>query len=235
MSRIGLPVQTKNFYPGPDRDTLVSLRRLAKTCTGKAYVNVPFHQVRFVVVDLETTGFEADNGDEVISLAAVVVKEGKVSLKSALNMLVDPFRPIPENISDLTGIRNNMVRGCPTVYQAIKEFLNLLGDGVVAGHALGFDLGFLNYKLAQYKAGKIQSVIYDTRVVARYLQPVLNDYSLDSLLKACNIKSVGRHSALGDCLLTAELLLHQLTKLEERQIHNLAQLYQCRDKGTCSF
>lgn len=222
---------------GPDRDTLAILRRMTKRCIGKSQVNVPFQQVRFVVLDLETTGFEADNGDEVISLAAVVLQNGNIHLQSALNMLVDPLRPIPENISVLTGIRNDMVAGKPLVYKAVIEFMNLLGDGVIAGHALGFDLGFLNYKLSRVKAGRIQSLIFDTKIVARHLFPALADYSLDHLLKLCGIKDVGRHSALGDCLLTAELLSHQLAELQQRGISNLAKLYQCleKHKSSCSF
>jgi len=225
--------------PGPDKQTLAALRQITKKCTGRAYLNVPFNQVRFVVIDIETTGFEADNGDEVISLAAVVVQGGTVCLKSSLNQLVNPFRPVPGNISELTGIHDDMVKGMPSVYQAIKEFLNLLGDGVIAGHALGFDIGFLNYKLSQYKAGKIHSNIFDTKGVARYLYPVLSDYSLDNLLNHSNIRSVGRHSALGDCLLTAEIILLQLVELQKRRIHNLNQLYEQfeiqRKGGGCFF
>ncbi|KJS14073.1 MAG: hypothetical protein JL56_02165 [Desulfotomaculum sp. BICA1-6] len=224
--------------PGLNEQTLAALRQMTKKYTGRAYLHVPFNKVRFVIIDIETTGFEADNGDEVISLAAVVVQGDTICLQSSLNHLVNPFRPIPDSISELTGIHDGMVKGRPSVYQAIKEFLNLLGDGVIAGHALGFDIGFLNYKLSQYKAGKINSIIFDTKAVARYLYPVLSDYSLDNLLNQYKIRPVGRHSALGDCLLTAEVFLLQLVELQRRRINNLNQLYEQfeqQTKGSCFF
>ncbi|MCG8403111.1 MAG: 3'-5' exonuclease [Firmicutes bacterium] len=221
----------------PADETLVELRRRSKSCSGRDFLHTPLDMVRFVIIDLETTGFEADNGDEVISLGAVLVHKNKICMESSLDLLVDPCREIPENIIKLTGIDNDMVKGRPSVYNAVIQFLTLLEDGVIAGHALGFDLGFINYKLSLRRAGKIESLIFDTKIVARYLYPLLPDYSLDSLLKACGIQPAGRHTALGDCLLTAGVLLHQLAELRHRGINSLHQLFNVLDdrKSTICF
>jgi len=225
--------QVKQLYngPQPDSETLAELRQLIRNQGVKQNLNTSLSEARFVVLDTEATGFEADNGDEIISLGAVVVQGGQIYTEESLNLFVDPHRSIPEAITELTGIKDDMVQGCMSIYEATREYLKLLGNSVIAGHALGFDLGFLNYKLSLFGVGKIQNCIWDTKTVARILHPTLHEYSLDHMLQLYGIEPVDRHRALGDCLLTAKVMLNQISLLHERYVNTLKQLYEYRKQG----
>ena len=227
--------QVKQLYSGPkpDNEILAELRQLTKTQGAKHYLNMPLSEVRFVVLDTEATGFEADNGDEIISLGAVVVQRGQIHTENGLDLLVDPHRSIPKAITELTGINEDMVQGCISIYEAIREYLKLLGNDIVAGHALGFDLGFLNYKLSVFRAGKIQSCLWDTKTIAGILHPTLHNYSLDYLLQFYGIESVDRHRAFGDCLLTAKIIFNQISLLQEKNINTFKELLEYRKQESC--
>ena len=88
---------------------------------------------RFVVLDTETTGLRPGKGDRVTSLGAVVVENGMVNESKTFYELVDPGRNIPEEISQLTGITNDMVAGKPNLTEVLNRFLPWAGKSVLAG------------------------------------------------------------------------------------------------------
>ena len=229
----------QNNSPKPDQETLKELRCLTRMQTAKHYLDMPLANVRFVVLDTETTGFNVDQGDEVIALGALVVQGGEIKTEHSIDLLVDPHRSIPESITELTGINDEMVRDHCSVYDATRDFLRLLNDSMIAGYAVGFDLGFLNNKLSLLGAGKISNCVWDTKTVARHLHPDLYDDSLDYLLDVYGIKKVNRHQAFGDCLLTAQVLLKQLSALEQRNVYTINDLLNMRQHsgyyGACCF
>ncbi|MFQ6807119.1 MAG: PolC-type DNA polymerase III [Lachnospiraceae bacterium] len=94
----------------------------------------------YVVVDLETTGL-SPREDSILEIGAVKVKNGQVAGTYAV--FVDPQRPVPEQIRQLTGITDEMVRGQRTASQAFEEFLTFCGGADLMGHNLPFDYGFL--------------------------------------------------------------------------------------------
>lgn len=219
--------------PKPNQETLTELGQLTKMQTAKQYLDMPLTDVRFVVLDTETTGFEVDNGDEVIALGALVVQGGEIKTEHSIDLLVDPQRPIPELVTELTGISDEMVQGCCSVYDAAKDFLRLLNDSIIAGHAVGFDLGFLNNKLSLFGVGKIKNCVWDTKTVANLLHPGFHDNSLDCLLEDYGIKKINRHQAFGDCLLIAQVLLKQISALEQRNVYTINDLLKLRQHTTC--
>lgn len=232
-------VRLQHKGPKPDQETLTELRHLTKMQTAKHYLDMPLADVRFVVLDTETTGFEVDNGDEVIALGALVVQGGEIKTEHSIDLLVDPQRSIPEIITKLTGINDEMVQGCCSVYDATRDYLKLLNDSIIAGHAVGFDLGFLNNKLSLFGAGRINSCVWDTKTVARYLHPGLHDNSLDCLLDVYGIKKVNRHHAFGDCLLIAQVLLKQISALEQKNVYTVNDMLKHRQHSnyfaSCCF
>ncbi len=187
--------------------------------------NRPLQTSRYVVFDTETTGFYPYNGDEIISIGGVVIENGRICEDQVFHQLVNPFRSIPPAVSEITGITGKMVADKPGVCTVINSFLDFIGDGILVAHNADFDMAFLNIKLNWYTQKEICNPVIDTYKLSRTMWPELPSHDLDSLLKKHGIPIEGRHTALGDSLMTARLFLIFLNELEERKIETLKQLY----------
>lgn len=183
----------------------------------------PLEALRFVVLDIETTGFYPARGDEIISVGACVVGGGKIREGEIFSRLVNPCRSIPRHITELTGITGEMAANGGNVAEVLSELLDFIGEDVIVGHVVEFDLSFINYKMKQ-KNINIRNKIVDTSILARALYPWLENYSLDSLLNSFNIQPEGRHTALGDAFLTALLLEKFFGLLGKMGVDTLSEL-----------
>jgi DNA polymerase III subunit epsilon len=180
---------------------------------------------RYIVFDTETTGFYPYHGDEIISIGGVVVEDGRICEDQVFHEFVNPFRSIPQPVTELTGICNNMVSDKRGVCSVINDFLDFIGDGILVAHNADFDMAFLNIKLNWYTQTEIKNAVIDTFKLSRVLSPELPSHDLDTLIRKHNVDAKGRHTALGDSLMTAEIFLDFLRQLEEREIDTLKQLY----------
>ena len=154
----------------------------------------------FVVVDVETTGTDPKMAD-LVEVAAVRVKDGKVTDK--WSTLVDPGRPIVGN--QMHGITDDDVKGKPRPAEAARQALDFVGDALIVGHSVGFDIGFLEAALAdgtRFESGRY----LDTLVIAREGYPDLENYRLDTLSNFFGIELTRNHRALPDAEATANLL-----------------------------
>ena len=172
----------------------------------------PLAKTSFVVVDLETTGGSADRGDAIIEIGAVRVASGRLAERFA--RLVNPGRRLPPFITRLTGITDAMLADQPDIRVAIAEFLTFAGDDVLVAHNARFDLPFLDAALRLALGRAFHQPHFCTLRLARRLLPNLRRRSLDSLAGHLGIPVVDRHRALGDAIMTAEVLLHFLELLD---------------------
>ena len=127
----------------------------------------------FVVVDVETTGTDPKMAD-LVEIAAVKVKGGKIT--DRWSTFVKPARPIVGN--QMHGITDKDVAKAPSAADAAKEALKFIGDALVVGHNVGFDLGFIEEALGdgtRFEQGRY----LDTLVIAREGYPDLQNYKLD--------------------------------------------------------
>jgi len=173
---------------------------------------------RFIVFDTETTGLNCHKGDEIISIGAVVIEEGRLT-ENIFTSLVNPKRNIPPIITELTGIDNDMVDGSPEIMEVLDKFLEFTGFSVLIAHHAQFDLGFINKKLCKYCGHML-----NTYSLSHLLFPYAHDRSLDFLAHYYDIPLDGRHTALGDAIITAQLFLKMLNYLEKRGIKTTTQL-----------
>lgn len=208
-----------------DMQTVAELRAYVQQGGKRFPPDTPLQELRFVVLDTETTGFFPHQGDEVIAVGAVTVKGKKVCCEEVFHRLVNPHRPIPPAITNLTGITQDMVAGAEDIAAVLRDFFRFARDGVIVGHSVGFDLAFLNKKLYDLCGLRMQHTLLDTQVIARVLYPHLPSRSLDTLLDMHGIKPEGRHSALGDALLTACLFVRFLDLLAQKRVFTLGDLY----------
>ena len=153
----------------------------------------------YVVVDLETTGLSPFY-DKIIEIAAVKVTDGKPA--ETFSTLVDPKTRISSEITALTGISNNMVKGAPDISKAMPEFLKFAGDSALLGHnIIRFDLRFLqNY-------APMENYCIDTLNLAQHLKADFGGFSLTALCGHYGVINDNAHRALSDCLATHEVYL----------------------------
>jgi len=164
----------------------------------------------FVIVDVETTGTNAEMAD-LVEVAAVRVKGGKV--KDRWSTFVNPGRPIFGN--QMHGITDKDVKGAPTPAEAAKKALAFVGAATIVGHSVGFDIAFLEAALGD--GTRIEKGRYlDTLTLARDGYPDLPSYTLGELSKFFGIQLQQAHRALPDAEATAELLIAIAAELPGR-------------------
>jgi DNA polymerase III subunit epsilon len=181
-------------------------------------------QLSFVVFDLETTGLEPSAGDEIISLGAVRVRGGEVIREDHFLALVQPRRPIPAASTRVHGITDAMVAGRPRLGEVLPHFVQFLGDSVPVAHVASFDLAFLNPRLTEGGLPPIDpDFVLDTLLLTYSLFPASDGFNLEEIAERFGLAVIGRHTALGDALTTAEILVRLLDVLDQRGVRTLGQ------------
>ena len=174
----------------------------------------------YVVFDLETTGFSSEN-DKIIEIGAVRVKNGKICEK--YSTFVNPERKIPERITELTSITDDMVKDAPIIEKVLPEFLEFIGDNALVAHNAGFDHGFIRQK-AKEQGMETDFTVVDTVGLARVLFPELAKYKLDNIAKKLKISLENHHRAVDDAGATAEIFEKFVEMCAERDIKDVDQL-----------
>lgn len=157
----------------------------------------------YVVFDFETTGLES-NKDEIIEIGAVKISKGKIV--STFSTFIKPSVPIPDEITELTHITEEMVADAPAINYVIPDFYKYCyGCGLVA-HNIAFDYGFLS-NIAKKMMYNFDNPQYDTLALARKKLLGLKNYKLGTITDALGVSLVGAHRAVNDCLATAKAFL----------------------------
>ena len=171
---------------------------------------------KIVAVDIETTGLNP-NEDAIIEIGAVKFDGRRV--EDEWSTLVNPRRPIPSFISQLTGISNPMVRNAPLLLDVIGDLIAFAGDIPVVGHNISFDLSFLR------QAGALRTNIdIDTYELAAVLMPTATRYNLSALAQQLGVLLPATHRALDDARATHAVFIELVKKAHELPIDLLAEL-----------
>ncbi|HHX11700.1 MAG TPA: PHP domain-containing protein, partial [Clostridiales bacterium] len=174
----------------------------------------------FVVFDIETTGFSAIN-DRIIEIGAVKILGGEII--DRYSTFVNPQLPIPYEIEQLTGIRDDMVIDAPLIETILPEFLDFCdGCGLVA-HNASFDVGFINHN-ANKQGISTDFTVIDTVSLSRLLLPELSRYRLNNVAKALKVSLENHHRAVDDAEATAEIFIKLCDMLKEKGISNVDEI-----------
>ena len=146
------------------------------------------------MIDLETTGLNPET-ELIIEFAAVKVKDGKVV--DTFQQLCDPGFSISPVITSITGITDEMVRCCPNPRQVLPDFLDFIGDDLIIGHNVLFDVRFVVRSAEIFKNNYI-----DTMKIFRKLHPSLPHHRLSDMVAFYNKLNETAHRALSDCFAT---------------------------------
>lgn len=168
----------------------------------------------FVVFDLETTGLSAAN-ERIIEIGAVKIKN--LSVVDRMNIFVDPEMPIPPRIIELTGIRDDMVKGAPKEAEALDKFIEFCGERpVLIAHNAGFDTSFI--RAACERNGREFGFTYiDTVPFSRSMLPDISKHTLDSVAKALNLGGFNHHRACDDAEMNANIFITLARRLSNRE------------------
>ncbi len=171
----------------------------------------------FVVFDLETTGFNPEK-NKIIEIGAVKIEDGKITER--FSEFIDPEVPIPFRITELTGIRDDMVMGEGTIEQMLPRFMEFCKGAVMVAHNAEFDMSFISANCKR-QGLPCDFTYIDTVALARFLLPNLSKYKLDHVAKALGVSLENHHRAVDDAECTAHIFEKFQKMLEDRGLDTL--------------
>jgi len=169
-----------------------------------------------IALDIETTGLDFTR-DAILEIAAVRFNGRRV--EDQWSSLINPNRPIPGMITQLTGITNEMVRNAPPIKAVLQELADFVGDLPIVGHNVRFDLGFL-----RHQGLFVSNQPVDTYELAAILMPTASRYNLGSLGQLLNILIPNSHRALDDARLAHAVFIELYEKARQLPIELLAEI-----------
>ncbi len=176
---------------------------------------------RFVAIDVETTGLKPP-GHRVIEIGLVRFVAGEQD--AVFGSLCNPGQRVPAFITKLTGIRNEDVEDAPEFSHIAPEVIEFIGDDLLIGHNVGFDIRFINAELHRAGHPRLINDTLDTMLVAKRLIPGIRRLSLDKVATAVGLSSRDVHRAVGDADLTGRALVNLSKVASDQGMSSLKEL-----------
>ncbi|MBK8862559.1 MAG: DNA polymerase III subunit epsilon [Betaproteobacteria bacterium] len=185
-------------------------------------------ELSYTVFDTETTGLDPAV-DQIIQIGAARLVNGKLLRQEGFEQLVDPQRSLPAAGIAIHGIQPEMVRGQPTIARVLPAFHTFVGDTVLVAHNAAFDMRFL--QLAEARSGVVfDQPVLDTLLLSAVVHPNQESHRLEAIAERFGVTVIGRHTALGDAIVTAEVFLKLIPLLAAMGIHTLGQAREAAQK-----
>ena len=189
----------------------------------------PLTDLTYTVFDTETTGLNPSGGDAIIQIGAARIVNGKLLRQESFEQLVDPGRTIPAETIPIHGIRQDMVDGQPRIAAVLPVFHAFAQDTVLVAHNAAFDMRFL--QLQEKATGVVfRQPVLDTLLLSAVVHPQQESHRLEAIAERLNVTVHGRHTALGDALVTAEIWLRLVPLLAQQGIFTLRQAREAAQK-----
>jgi DNA polymerase-3 subunit epsilon len=186
-------------------------------------------ELAYTVFDMETTGLKPSEGDEILSIGAIRIVNGRLLQEERYEQLVDPLRTIPWESVQIHGIHPEMLTGEPTIDKVLPRFQQFAEDTVLVAHNAAFDMRFLQMKEEQ-TAIRFVNPVLDTLLLSAAVHPAHEDHNLEAIAHRLGVRVLGRHTAMGDALVTGELFLKLLPLLAEKGIYRLKDALEASQK-----
>lgn len=187
---------------------------------GAVYGNGADFDGEFIVFDIETTGLSVQS-DRIIEIGAVRIANGEIC--ETFGTYADPGTAISEEITKLTGITNDMVAGAPGQRDAVKMFLDFVGDRMLIAHNASFDMGFIR-RACKDNGFAFDNSYLDTVALSRYLNPELKNHKLDTVAKYYNLEDFNHHRAYDDASILAKIFICMVEKMRSMDVNSFGEL-----------
>lgn len=175
-----------------------------------------FHD-EFVVVDIETTGFNP-NRDSIIEIGAIKVVNHKVV--DTYNVLINIGKSLSTEISNLTGITNKDLAGGVTIDDAMDSFHEFIGDWLLMGYNVNFDVNFLYDNTLTYTDLVLRNDFVDVMKYAKKIHPELDRHRLTDLVDYYGFDTSNNHRASKDCETTLDVFLALKNEIISKNLHH---------------
>jgi DNA polymerase-3 subunit epsilon len=182
----------------------------------------PLTEIPFTAFDTETTGLRPSKGDEIVSIGGVRIENGRMLREVTFDQLINPGLSISRESTRIHGIDDAMVKGKPDISKALPAFSRFVQDTVLVGHNAAFDMRF--FQIKEKPTGvKLRLPVLDTILLSSVVHPHHEDHSIEGIAGRLAVNVAGRHTALGDAIVTGELFLKLIPLLAERGIRTLGE------------
>ncbi len=182
----------------------------------------PLTALSYTAFDTETTGLDPSAGDEIVSIGAVRIVNGRLLEHEVFEQLVDPGRPMSPDAARITGIETAMLANQPPLPKVLPAFRQFCEDTVLLAHNAAFDLRFLRLK-EEASGIRFTQPVLDTLLLSAVLHPDFDAHGLEAIAERMGVSPIGRHTALGDAIMTGEVFLRMIPLLAEKGIRTLGE------------
>ncbi len=224
------PLETDALLRSESRPEVYDFDLFRASETSRALADRRLVDLVFTVFDTETTGLEPSAGDRILQIGATRIVAGKLRREDCFEQLVDPRRDIPAAGIPIHGITPEMVAGQPTIAEVLPAFHAFAHDTVLVAHNAAFDLRFLQLK-EQATGVRFEQPVLDTLLLSTVVHPNQPSHGLEAIAERLGVPVLGRHTALGDAIVTAEVFLKLVPLLQAQGIRTLGQALEAAQKS----
>lgn len=178
-------------------------------------------KLEFVIFDTETTGLEPTQA-ELTEIGGFKVVKNDIS--SIFSSLIKTAKPIPPEITKLTGIDDALVKDFPPAKEVLEKFLDFIDGSILIAHNADFDMAFLRHHAKQLLNKEINNDVLCTVKLSRWLLPELANHKLHTVGQHFGLKVENRHRAIGDVELTFQIWKNLIPLLQDKGIKSQADL-----------
>jgi len=179
-------------------------------------------ELAYTAFDTETTGLDPRGGDEIISIGAIRIVNGRLLHDEVFEQLIDPQRDLPHESIKIHKITPEDLKGQPTIERVLPAFHQYVEDTILVGHNVAFDMRMLQMKEALSGVRFINPVL-DTMHLSAVVHPAHTQHGIEPIAARLGVKVIGRHSAMGDAITTAEIFVRLIPLLNEMGIRTLKE------------
>jgi DNA polymerase-3 subunit epsilon len=195
----------------------------------KNLLDTSLKALSYTVFDTETTGLDPDGGDEIVSIGAVRIVNNRIVYQDVFEELVNPKREIPLKSYRIHGINYEMVMEKDPIESVLPRFRQFTADTVLIGHNIAFDMKML--KMKETASGiRFNNPTLDTLLLSAVLHPVHEQHDIETIAKRLGVNIIGRHTALGDAITTAEIFKRLIPILNSNGILTLKDAIKASQK-----
>jgi DNA polymerase-3 subunit epsilon len=194
--------------------TMLALHQRLRQLEPKRLTRRTIAATRFVIIDTETTGLHAYAGDEICSIALLEM-QGLELTGREFNSLINPGRRISERSSRIHRLTDETVKDAPVIEQALPAITEFIGESVIVGHHVGFDIRFLNKTLQKALLCRLRHPWLDTMLLFLASSGRVGHYTLEQVAAHNQVEIRRRHTAYGDAMATAQIFKKLASRLAE--------------------